>query len=202
MEESKFTNARDTIWNNCFLTTCNKRIRCCFNNRIAHFTTIVNGISFFNYHGDKFDAARECTFSYTYYAIRDSDGGKGNATRESSLSDALYAVGDGNRGKGGTIKESITSYTCYAIRDGNRGKRGVAIKSIKSNVRDTVGDNGILATSNKGIGGSLNNCIAIFATIIYRISTFNDYGRKGGAACESVITQFNARYAVRDSDGG
>ena len=79
--------------------------------------------------------------------------------------------------------------------------RQTAIKeSHLFNTRNAVRDNCVLAASNKGIRCSLNNRIAIFATIVSVITAFNYYRGKGGATPESGHS--NTRYAFRDSNRG
>ena len=74
------------------------------------------------------------------------------------------------------------------------------IESKPSNARYAIGNNGILTSSNKCIGGSFNNSITIVAAIVDGITTFDYYGSEGGATRESIPS--NARYAVGDGDGG
>ena len=92
----------------------------------------------------------------------------------------------------------MNSNTRYAVRDGDGGER-TTTESLFSNACYAVGDDCILAASNKGIGGSFYNRIAIFTTIVCAITAFNYHRGEGTATTESTMS--NTRYAVRDGDG-
>ena len=91
--ESRICNASYAVRNNRILTTSNKCISGRFYDGIAIFTTVIGGITAFNYHGGEGGATIESTTSNTRYAVRDGNGGEGGAIRESIISNARYAVG-------------------------------------------------------------------------------------------------------------
>ena len=74
------------------------------------------------------------------------------------------------------------------------------MESTISKVRDTIGDNRVLTTSNKGISSGFDNRIAVVVAIVGSITFFNYHRDEGGAITESRNS--NARYAVRNGDGG
>ena len=50
-----------------------------------------------------------------------------------------------------------------------------------SDTCDTIRDDSIAATSNKGIGSCFDDCIAVLATVVDGITTFDYYRSQGGA---------------------
>ena len=99
--------------------------------------------------------------------------GEGGASTESRLSNTRYAVGDSDGSQFRATRERLLSNTRYAVRDSNRSQTIAIIESIISNSRNAVGDNGRFAASNKGIGSSFDDGIAILAAIVSDITFFN-----------------------------
>ena len=144
-------------------------------------------------------AISESPISNAHNAIWYSDGRKGGAIQESSTSNARDAIRDGDGGEGGAIRESTTSNACYAIRDGNGSEGGTLIESTISNACDAVRNNRTLTASDKGIGSSFNNRIAILTAIVGSIAAF-DYHRGEGATIESPLS--NTRHTIGDGHRG
>ena len=127
------------------MTTSNQSITFCFYNGIAIFTTVIGGITAFNYHGGEGGATIESTTSNTRYTIRDSDRGEGGAIIESIISNARYVIGNGGifaasyEGVGGCFNNRIAIFTTiiYGITTFNyHGSEGGATReSIISNTR-------------------------------------------------------------------
>ena len=135
--------------------------------------------------------------SNTHDTIRDGHRGKGGATRECTTSYTYHAIGNSNGGEGAAPIESIISNTRYTIRNGHGGK-GKPIESPTSNARYAIGDNRILTTCYKRISRSLNNRITILTTIVGGITTFYYHRGEGVATSESTLA--NTLNAIRDGD--
>ena len=182
------------------MTTCNKGVGRCFNNRITILTTIIYHITFFNDDRGQRRAIIERIISNTRYAIRDSDRSQTRAMRECITSNTCYTVGDSDRCQRRAIRERSIFNTRYAVRDSNRGQTRAIIERITSNTCNAVRDDCILAASNKRISSCFYNCIAIFATIVSAITAFNYHRGEGTATTESPLS--NARDTIGDYNGG
>ena len=149
--ESTISNTRYAIGDNRVLTTCNKGVGSGFNNCVAILTTIVGGITTFDYHGGKGGAATESQISNAHYAVWNVDGSECGATRERRTSNARYAVANGDGGEGEAIIESMISNARYAVVDGDRGEGEAIRESTLSNARYAVGD--AVVSNGFGDGG-------------------------------------------------
>ena len=174
--ESTTSNARYVIGNGGIFAACYEGVGGCFNNRIAIFTTIIYGITTFNYHGSEGGATRESRTSNTRYVFTDShggqrstiykniisnaryafwnsDGGEGGARTESLISNARYAFWNSDRSEGRATIESIISNACYTIWDSDGGQGGAKIEGIIPNARYVVGSAFIGDDFGDGGGG-------------------------------------------------
>ena len=196
--ESTISNACHTVGDDCFLTTCNKRVTCSFYNCIAVVAAIVDSITFFYKHRGKGRAITENRTSNARHAFTDSHRGQRRAITENRTSNARYAVRDGDRGEGGAFIESIISNACHAIRDSHRGQRIAIMESIISNACHAVGSpvvsNGfgncyrtrICASMHRNVTSSISNRCGLGTTV--KIIPYTIYLRIGGVnsthACE------------------
>jgi hypothetical protein len=98
--------------------------------------------------------------------------GKGFAFTECLIFNSFYANRDSDRGEGGAISESQHPNVSNALWDRNGGEGGATSKSPISNARNCVRNNCLLTSSNKCVGRFLDNCVAISAAIIGRITIY------------------------------
>ena len=143
---------------------------------------------------------RESVFTNISDGRREDDICQVFAIIERTLSNACHAIRDGDRGQVFATIERTISNACHTIRNGNGSQRVATPECPRSNTRYATWDDHCLTTSNKGIRCSLNNRIAVLATIVIAITAFNYYRGEGGTPRESPIS--NARDAVGDGNRG
>ena len=194
--ERPLANAGYAIGDNSILATYNKCICCSFNNGIATLAAIINTIITINSNVCEAGATIERTLANAGYAIANGYAGEAGAINERIIAYAGYAIGDFNAGEACAIIERIIAYAGYAIANGyageavatleriiayagyaigdyNAGEAGAILERIIAYAGYAIGDNSILATCNKCICCSFNNCIATLAAIINTITTIN-----------------------------